>query len=296
MWLEKLRAILYGLVVAMLAGVAFVAGVIVAKKTEPPPSAVFEEKVSVADRNAARELFEEALAARFSGNHSEALRCLEAARARDATMSGLDYQLARTYFDLTDFAQADALARRSIERNQQTSNAYALRGFILLEQARAAGNVAEQGPEILSRLRESRFTDPLNPMPLYVMGEFYRADGRPELAADAYRRALERVSKTDSFLVSAVKAGVSGLRLNYREGDPPLKLQEINGVLPPEQLFFGAADALLRGDSPTAARYLQEARTRLPEEIFHALLQDSFFQDYLPPGILNDPQPHFPQS
>jgi hypothetical protein len=167
--------------------------------------------------------------------------------------------------------------------------------MILLAQARAAGTVGAQGPEILARLQESRGTDPLNPMPLYAMAEFYRADGKPELAVDAYRRALERVSKTDSFLVTTVKAGLAGLRLNYRDGDPPLKLQDINGVLPPEQLSFGAADALLRGDNEAEVGYLQEVRTRMPEEVFQALLQDSFFQDYLPTNILNDPRSPLPQ-
>jgi hypothetical protein len=69
-------------------------------------------------------------------------------------------------------------------------------------------------------------------------------------------------------------------------------LNAINGVWPPEQLFFGAADALLRGDNAAAAEFLGEARTRLPEEVFQAMLQDSFFQDYLDPSILADaPEP-----
>lgn len=295
MWLEVLRAVLYGLVVLMLAGIAFVAGVFTAKKLEKPPPLVFVEEVPAEDRAAARELLEEALGARFRGAHREASAKLEEARRLHAGMRGLDYQFALTYLDLDDYAAAEESARRSVTKDEETSNAQALRGLILLEKSRAAGTVGEAGPEILARLQESRETDPLNPMPLYVMAEFYRADGRPELAVDAYRRALERVSKTDSFLVTTVKAGLAGLRLNYRDGDPPLKLQEINGVLPPEQLFFGAADALLRGDRKAAAGYLEEVRTRMPEKVFQALLQDSFFQDYLAPGILNDPQPSAPQ-
>ena len=295
MWLEVLRAVLYGLLVLMLAGVAFVAGVFTAKKTAKPPPLVVVEEVPAADRAAARELMEEALAARFAGEYGAALEKLEEARRLHAGMRGLDYQFALTHLELEDYAAAEQSTQRSIERDEETSNAQALRGLILLEKARAAGAVSAEGPEILARLQESRLTDPLNPMPLYIMGEFYRADGKPELAVDAYRRALERVSKTDSFLVTTVKAGLAGLRLNYRDGDPPLKLQDINGVLPPEQLFFGAADALLRGDRGAAAGYLREVRTRMPEEVFQALLQDSFFQDYLPPGILNDPQPSSPQ-
>lgn len=290
MWLDVLRAVLYGLVVLVLAGVAFLGGVFTAKKTEQPPRLNIVVEVPAADREAARGFVEAALAARFAGRHGEALRYLEEARLRNPTLRGLAYQFGLTYLDVDDYEQAESSARRSVERDEETSNAQALRGLILLEMSRAAGTLGAEGPEILARLGESRATDPLNPMPLYLLGEFYRADGRPELAVDAYRRALERVSKTDSFLVTTVKAGLTGLRLNYRKGDPPLKLHDINGVLPPEQLFFGAADALLRGDNEAAETYLREVRTRLPEEVFQALLQDSFFQDYLTSDILADPQ------
>lgn len=296
MWLRVLRAVLYGLLVLMLAGIAFVAGVFAARKLEKPPLPAVVAEVPAEERAAARELLEEALAARFRGAHREALARLEEVRRLHAGMRGLDYQFALTHLDLDDYAAADDSARRSVTKNEETSNAQALRGLILLEKSRAAGTAGAAGPEILARLQESRESDPLNPMPLYVMAEFYRADGKPELAVDAYRRALERVSKTDSFLVTTVKAGLAGLRLNYRTGDPPLKLQEINGVLPPEQLFFGAADALLRGDQKAAAGYLEEARTRMPEKVFQALLQDSFFQDYLPAGIVSDPQLSTPRE
>jgi tetratricopeptide (TPR) repeat protein len=295
MWLEVLRAVLYGMVVLTLAAIAFVAGAFTARKLAKPPPVVVVEEVAAEDRAAAKELLEEALAARFVGRHAEALSLLEQARSRNPSMRGLEYQFALTYHDLADYETADERARRSVDRDEEKSNAQALRGLILLEKSRRDGSVAAQGTEILARLQESRESDPLNPMPLYIMGEYYRAAGRPDLAVDAYQRARERVSKTDSYLVTTVKAGLAGQRLNYRRGDPPLKLQEINGVLPPEQLFFGAADALLREDNDAAARYLQEAKTRLPENVFEALLQDSFFQDYLDPGILTPPSQSAPQ-
>jgi len=292
MWLDVLRSVLYGMVVVMLAGVALVAGIITAKKTEKPPPLKMVKEVPPEQRAAARELVEQALAGRLAGNHGVALASLEQARAQDPAMRGLEYQFALTYLDLGQYGPADDAARRSVDRGEEKSNAQAVRGWILLEKARAEGAVAAEGTEILARLEESRATDPLNPMPLYIMGEYYRADGRPGLAVEAYRRALERVSKTDSFLVTTVKAGLAGLRLNYQADHPPLKLHAVNGVLPPEQLFFGAADALLRGDNGAAAGFLREAKTRMPEEVFASVLQDSFFQDYLEASILDDaPQP-----
>lgn len=289
MWMHVLRSVLYGLVVLILAGVALLAGIITAKKTEQAPPLITVTAVPPEERAAARELVEQALAARLAGNHSVALASLEQARAHDPAMRGLDYQFTLTYLDLGKFEPADQAARRSVDRGEERSSAQALRGSILLEKSRAEGKVAAAGTEILTHLEESRATDPLNPMPLYIMGEYYRADGRPGLAVEAYRRALERVSKTDSFLVTTVKAGLAGLRLNYQADHPPLKLRKVNGVLPPEQLFFGAADALLRGDHGAAAGFLREAKTRMPEEVFASLLQDSFFQDYLEASILEDP-------
>jgi hypothetical protein len=72
-------------------------------------------------------------------------------------------------------------------------------------------------------------------------------------------------------------------------------LQSVNGIYPPEQLFFGAADALLRGDQGLAADYLRQGRERLPEPLFEALMQDSFFQDYLPDGMDAPPSSDVPQ-
>ena len=50
MWLDVLRAVLYGLVVLVLAGIAFVGGVSTAKKTEQPPLLKIVVEVPAADR------------------------------------------------------------------------------------------------------------------------------------------------------------------------------------------------------------------------------------------------------
>ncbi|MEX1045485.1 MAG: hypothetical protein WEC73_05095 [Chthoniobacterales bacterium] len=289
-WLEMLRAMLYALVVFLLAGMAFVAGVFTAKKMERPPVTVFFEEVSAERRKAARDAVEEALAARFAGRHEAALGYLEEAARQDATLRGLDYQFALTQLDLRNFEAARTAARGSAEKNEEKSNAQALGGLIALESVRESGAAEAVREEVLAAVESSRETDPLNPMPLYVLAEFYRAAGQPELAVDAYRRAIERVSKTDSIMVTTVKAGLAGLRLNYRPGTDPFKPQDINGIYPPEQLFFGAADALLRGDRGRADDYLRQARGQLPGPLFEALLEDSFFQDFPPGGSFTNPQ------
>jgi tetratricopeptide (TPR) repeat protein len=296
MWLDVLRAILYGLLVLMLAGIAFVGGVFVAKKTSEEPFVPAAQEVPSEKRQMARDFVEAALAERFAGRHAEALSFLQHAREQDGTLRGLDYQFALTHLDLQDFEAARSAAQASLAKDEETSNAHALTALIALEQARAGGSAEAVRGEVLQSVGRSRETDPLNPMPHYVLAEFYRFAGQPEPAVEAYRRALERVSKSDSIMVSTVKAGLAGLRLHHEEGSPPLKLQSINGIYPPEQLFFGAADALLRGDQVAALDYLRQARERLPAALFEALMQDSFFQDYLPGGInivppSEDPQP-----
>ena len=296
MWLDVLRAVLYGMLVLMLAGIAFVGGVFVAKKTAKEPFVPVVEEVAPEKRKMARDLVEVALAERFAGRHQEALDYLQQANEQDGTLRGLDYQFALTHLDLRDFAAARSAARASLAKDEETSNAHALVALIALEQARTEG-LAGDGvrEEVLQSVQQSREADPLNPMPHYVVAEFYRFAGQPELAVDAYRRALERVSKSDSIMVSTVKAGLAGLRLHHEADSPPLKLQSVNGIYPPEQLFFGAADALLRGDQAAAMDFLAQARERLPEPLFEALMQDSFFQDYLPGGIFSGPSSDVPQ-
>ena len=58
----------------------------------------------------AKELLEEALAARFVGRHAEALSLLEQTRSRNPSMRGLEYQFALTHLDLGDYEAADERA------------------------------------------------------------------------------------------------------------------------------------------------------------------------------------------
>jgi tetratricopeptide (TPR) repeat protein len=296
MWLVALRYAVLTVLALMVAGIMFVAGVYTGRLTEkaqePPP--VIEVPLSQQER--ARAFLEVALAARFVGRHSEALTNLEEARRLYPLMRGLDYQFALTYLDLDDYDDAMLAAQRSIEKKEEMGNAHALIALATIEKAQTQGSLELVEDVVMTRLDDARVADPLNSMPYYVLAEFHRMRGRPEPALIAYQRALERVSKTDSVLFSTVKAGLAGLRLHHGPTSPPYKVLEINGVIPPEQLFFGAADCLLRGDQEQAAVYLREAKSRLPEETFNGLLQDSFFQDYLPAGILDVRQPNDPPS
>ena len=296
MGLVALRNMIFAALALMVAAVMFAAGVFTGRLTErtkePPP--VIEVPLSQQER--ARAFVEAALASRYAGRHTEGLGHLEEAGRLFPLMRGLDYQFALTYVDLGEYDDALLAAQRSIEKKEEVGNAHSLIALATIEKARQQGSLELVEDVVVTRLDDARAADPLNSMPYYVLAEFHRMRGRPEAAIFAYQRALERVSKTDSVLFSTVKAGLAGLRLHHGPDSPPYKVIEVNGVIPPEQLFFGAADCLLRGDQQQAAVYLREAKSRLPEETFNALLQDSFFQDYLPAGILNDPQSQNPPS
>lgn len=280
-WLGVLRAILFGLVALLLVVAAFVAGAVAGKKAAASEFVPGPVEVSVEERELAKGFAEAGLAARFAGREREALGHFDEARRHDSTLRGLDYQRALTLMKLGEYDEAAESARRSIENGEESGNAHALLGLIALERARGTDAVAAAGDGIRRHVEDARQADPLNPMPLYVLAEFYRATGQPELAVEAYQRALERVSKSDSVLISTVKAGLAGMRLNFTPASLKYKLQEMNGVAPPEQLYFAAADALLRGDKETATGYLERVRNQVPSTVFKALLQDSFFQDYL---------------
>ncbi len=279
--MEKLRKILLAMAALMVAGVLFVAGAWAGKKFTEKPAPVETEEVSPGASAKARAFVEAALSSRFNGNHREALRLLDEARRYDSNLRGLDYQFGLTQLDLADYPAAEASAKRSVARGEETGNAHALLALVALESARAAGNPAASEKAVLASVGNSREADPLNPAPHYVLAEFYRATGRPGLAVESYRKAFERASSSDSILVATIKVGLSGLRLDHSASSPPYEPQVVDGETPPEQLVFGAADAVLRGDKDKAVAYLKRARQRIPGPVFQALLKDPLFEDYL---------------
>ncbi len=287
MGMRILRTFLFGAAALVLCVAVFVAGAWVGTRATDKPAPPEIDEAAVVGKPVARGFVEAALASRFAGRHREALSRLEEARRWNPAQPGVDYQLALTHLDLGEYDLAEASARQSVQRGDEVSNAHALSAMIALARARAAGSPETAREAVLKSVQESREKDPLNPAPHYVLAEFHRATGQPDLAVESYRRALERVSKSDSVLVSTVKAGLSGVRLNHDPAAPPLEPKLVGGEAPPEQFFFGAADALMRGDKDRAASYLSHVRRRVPDTLFQALLQDSFFQDYLVPGIVS---------
>ncbi|MFZ4483573.1 MAG: hypothetical protein ACOYOL_06295 [Chthoniobacterales bacterium] len=293
--MEVLRTILFSLLALCLAAMAFLLGGFVAAKTKVEAVKRSVSSVPAAHREAAAGFVEAALASRFSGRSSEALGYLQEARRQDPAARGLDYQLGLTHLALGELDEAEAAAAASLARSDEVSNAQTLSAAVLLARAVAAGNVEASREAVLGRLAEARTADPLNPAAPYLMGEFYRALGEPEAAMEAYRKALQRVSESDGVIISTVKAGLSGLRLNLKPGSAPMPVPRVAGVTSPEHLFFAAADALLRGEQQEALGFLREARARVSDPVYKALLQDSFFQDYLPTGS-TDLQPSAPQG
>lgn len=287
MGMRILRRVLFGGVALVLCGALFVAGAWVGAKAMEKPAPLADDEAVVAGKPVARGFVEAALSSRFAGRHREALSRLEEARRWSASLPGLEYQFALTHLDLREYDQAEACARQSVRRGEEKGNAYALLAMIALARSTAAGSPEQAREAVLANVELARETAPLNAAPHYVLAEFYRATGRPDLALEPYRMALERVSKSDSILVSTVKAGLSGVRLNHNPSAPPLEPKLVDGEAPPEQFFIGAADALMRGDKERAASYLAHVRRRVPAPLFKALLQDSFFQDFLEPGTIS---------
>jgi tetratricopeptide (TPR) repeat protein len=294
MWIETLRKLLLALAGLFLAGLAFMAGVYASQKTAPRPMPAADAQKGAQQVRVARERVEEALAARFAGDQRKALDLFASAAEADSSLQGLDYQRGLSLLELGETAAAAEAAQRSLSRGEEEANAYAL--LVLCEAARAStGRPAASPEEVLALADKGRTADPLNPAPYYALAEFFRAVGQPALALGNYQKALERVSKSDSIMVATVKAGLSGIRLQQGVGPDVVVPSLQDKVTPPEWLFFAAADALLKGDKATAQAFLERARGVLPPDLFKALLDDSFFQDYMPDGMVPNPQPSIPQ-
>jgi len=273
----------------LLAGAAFLAGVLAAARTSQRDTRPLELPTTGAEQaRQARALAEQALAARFGGDHDKAIGLFDQAAAVDPQFRGLHLQRGLTQYFAGRFAEAETAARASLAAKEETADAYAL--LVLCAAARAGAGEATDKAQIDEWTEESRGADPLSSFIHYARGEYARAIGEPREAVEYYRKALERVPPTDCFLASTVKAGLSGLRLRQPSDPKPFMPSLSDENVPPEWLFFAAAQALLDGDPETARAWLVRAKGTVRPEIFSALLKDSFFQDYLSDANFSDPQ------
>jgi len=288
MWLGVLRIILYTMAALTVCAVAFVAGVFVARQTVRAPGPLELPVTPTEQVKRAKELIEEALAARFEGDNAKAIRLLDEAVALDSSLKGLDYQRGLSFLFSGDFPNAEAAANASLAKGEEAAKARSL--LIMCAAGRARSGETTDPKQVEEWFREARAKDPLSSFVHYAMGEYNRAIGQPRAAVDNYRRALERVSAADSYLVATVKAGLSKLRLRQASDPKPVMPSIDDPALPPEELFFAAAMALIDEDTATARAFLDRAEKVVRPEIFSALLRDSFFQDYLPDVNLTDPQ------
>jgi len=288
MWLDVLRNVLYALAALTLCAVAFAAGIFTARHTVRPPAPTETLQTPPEQREEARQQVEDALAARFTGDNAKAIGLFDQAAATDPSFKGLDFQKGVSFLQMGDFAKAEAAANASLEKGEETANANAL--LIMCATGRIRAGEKVDSARVEEWARQARTKDPLAPFVHYAMGEYSRAIGQPRDAVDHYRKALERVSAADSLLVSTVKAGLAGIRLEQNTGGEVIAAEVDLSSLPPEELFFGAARSLLAGDTERAKVLLERAREVLRPEVFSALIRDSFFQDFLPEGIVSDPQ------
>ena len=288
MRLTLLRRILLVIAVLFLCVIGFFAGVLGARMKASDERPLEPAKTPPDQVRQAKQLVEDALAARFEGNNSEALKLFDEASTADPSLKGLDYQRGLTFLFDGDVASAEKAANASLRKKEQEANAYSL--LVVCAATRAAAGETTDSAKVETWAAESRAKDPLNSFVHYAMGEYLRATKQPRAAVERYRKAQERVSAADSYLVATVKAGLSALRLRQNSGPKQFMPQIGDDSVPPEWLFLAAGEALLQGDQQAAVAFLTRARGVVRPEIFAALLKDSFFQDYLPEGIPNDPQ------
>lgn len=288
MWLKILRRILTVFGFVLLVGTAFIAGGLVARFNSPDTRPKEFSPATAENARRARALAEEALAARFAGDYGKALALFDEAASADPLLAGVDLQKGFTHLFAGRFAEAEAAAQASLARNEQESDAHAL--LVMCAAGRANAGESTDQAQVAVWADKARAADPLSSFVHFAQGEYARATGHPQDAVEHYRRALERVSPTDSSLVSTVKAGLSGLRLREVSDPKPVMPALSDQNVPPEWLFFAAAQALLDGDAKSAKAFLVRAKGVLRPDVFAALLKDSFFQDHLPDANFSDPQ------
>lgn len=288
MWLQTLQRILFGTAVLLLCGVGFFVGGLVAKSQVGNLRPLELPVTSAEDAKRARVLAKEALAARFDGDNAKALQLFGDASLADSSFAGMEYQRGLTLLFSGDFAGAEEAAEVSLSRKEAVADSQAL--LVMCAAGRAAAGETTDPAKVADWAEKAMLADPIAPFIHYALGEYARATGHPAEAVEHYRKALDRVSSSDSCLVIGTKAGLSGVRLQQNTGVKFVMPNENGDSVPPEALFLAAAQALLDGDKVVAVTYLEQARNVVSPEVFSALMKDSFFQDFLPEGSLQDPQ------
>ncbi len=246
------------------------------------PAALFVSSVSPERQQLARDLAEAAFSAGFAGEWDRAIELFKQARETDPDLRGIDLQLARCEYERGDYAAAEVFAQRSLDREESECSSHLLLARAALAKAQQAGSLNLALEPVMARLEMARRADPTNPEPFFHLAEVHRLKGQPAEALLAYQRAVERLPGTDNLFIATVKAGLSGLRLHAGDEARPVLTVPESGPVPPEQLYFAAADALLRNKVEEGEALLQRVRPHVPAGTFQALLKDSFFLDYLP--------------
>lgn len=215
----------------------------------------------------AGEKLRDAIHAQLQRRYAEADALFVEAQTGDPRLRGIDYQRAVGQFNLRDFSAARALARTSIEKNEEVAASRILLGTML-------GVENDHEAAVLEFMQASE-ADPANPLPRYNMSESLRHLGRAQDAITALRGAMQA---NPGEVLYAFK-----LRLARIEAGEEMELEaEIRPQLaarPPagDWILTAAAISLRHGRFDEAAGLMSAARQVMQPGLFFALIQDRLF-------------------
>lgn len=218
-------------------------------------------------RAAALPELQQGLKEQLAGNYAEARAHLEAALAKDATLTGVYFQLGVICFNQHESEVAEKYLRQSIQQNEQVAASYNILGVIASQNHKFA--------EAYDLYKKATEAAPKDPQGFYNWSEALREDQKPKEAAAMLRKALQRNPSEPLYAyklrIAQIDAG-EGADLEA-ETAQQLKLSPPSG----DWLMTAAALELSRGNTAKAGELLDRARQSMSPVLFFGMLQDPYF-------------------
>ncbi len=221
----------------------------------------------------ATELIDQAITAEAAKEYPKAIHLLEQARREAGRVYGLDYRLARLYYQANDMPRVIPSLNRSINEGEEVAACLSFRG-VLTNQIERTG----QGPGDLEKATQ---LDPFDARHFFAWGEALRRAGKPELAALQLRRAVDRLQEPALLERYSLPLRLAQIEANQEEKFAPELAAALQRTPPAvDWLLTAAASEMQRGDFPAAAKFLARIRGMIGAEETARSLQDIFFTKF----------------
>jgi tetratricopeptide (TPR) repeat protein len=266
-----------GAVVVTLAGGSLFYSLGINKGIQEAEAIAVKENVAVPDELQAT--LDAALADIQSGRGDAAVASLSKLQRENPNISSMPLLIANAALIAGNVELAQEKITESIERRESLSDALILQAMLEAKMAldKNYKKMGAPGLRIEHLLRQAIAADCANDGPYYELATLKRFERKPEEALALLKSAQNRLNPVDSRFT--VDLAIELVKLQLLE-DKSLPTISDQSPLDSQTLFLSAYIALRQGNSALAAKFFQQARERLPENVFRQIVKDPAFLPY----------------